>query len=132
MKKLFLFLTIATLIFTSCSSDDNTPTATKDPIIGTWHTVFAEGKTLNDCKKRTNYKFNEDGTAQLTEYALNTNNSCEKVQEVPIKWSKKSDNLYTIESVKTDSQNDPPLDVTITFSDNNTKAEFLGMKLEKR
>ena len=63
MKKVLLFLTICTLIFTACSDDNSQPT---DSLIGTWslHQRFENGieENLTDCVKKSTTTLNENGS----------------------------------------------------------------------
>lgn len=107
MKKLFLFLTIATLSFISCSEDEETPS--KDPIIGSW---YITGEGFPECAKDYLTIFKDDGSYIKNDFEV-YDGDCSKLNIINAKWENKDSSTYTL------IINDHKVDGKVTFSNNN-------------
>lgn len=108
MKKI-LILTIALVSLFSCSSDDKD----LDPIVGKWYVFSKDGVETDECERKGNLTFNEDGSTTSVYYE-SLNNECLKGgDEGTATWKNKGNNVYSITRGKESN------DATLVFSDNN-------------
>lgn len=95
MKHLFLFFTTITLVFTSCSSDDDA--SPKDQIIGTWtlHKSYENDVeyTLDTCERLENIVIDEVGRVDWTFYYDN-DGTCEFDGKELAEWENLGDGVY--------------------------------------
>lgn len=100
MKKAVLFLSFLTLIFTSCSSDDDS-SSQQDPIIGTWkyHKAFVNGveQTLTDCEKQETFVFKSNDTVDYKYYEEEVSGNCLLEEDASGTWSNNGNNLYALD-----------------------------------
>ena len=79
MKKLILLLSVCTLVFTSCGSDDDA-SSSQDQIVGTWkYFKYLENgveQPLEPCETEETTVYSADGTASVVFYDLDANDDC--------------------------------------------------------
>ncbi|MEL0651656.1 lipocalin family protein [Algibacter sp. TI.3.09] len=114
MKKLILLLSVITLTFSSCSSDDDS----QDSIIGIWNYYQSfendEEYELDTCEKQDEIIFNADGTFSTKGYYENEDGVCSLDYESTGTWVNLGDNIYEF----TDDEDDYTSTATIIFSGN--------------
>ena len=115
MKKLILLLSVITLTFSSCDSDDDS--SSQDPIIGIWnyHQGFENNEEyeLSSCDKQDEITFNSDGTFSSKSYYENEDEICTLDNLSTGTWENLGDNLYEF----IDDEDNYTSETTITFSD---------------
>jgi hypothetical protein len=113
MKKLLLLLSVITLTFNSCDSDDS---PSQDSLIGTWNYYQSfendDEYELSTCDKEEELIVNADGTFSSKSYYENDNETCTLAYESTGTWENLGDNLYAF----TDDDDDYTSEITITFS----------------
>ena len=114
MKKLILLLSVITLTFSSCSSDDDS----QDSIIGIWNYYQSfendEEYELDTCEKQDEIIFNADGTFSTKSYYENEDGVCSLDYESTGTWVNLGDNIYEF----TDDEDNYTSTATIIFSGN--------------
>ncbi|WP_159018671.1 lipocalin family protein [Algibacter sp. L3A6] len=114
MKKLILLLSVITLTFSSCSSDDDS----QDSIIGIWNYYQSfendEEYELDTCEKQDEIIFNADGTFSTKGYYENEDDVCSLDYESTGTWVNLGDNIYEF----TDDEDNYTSTATIIFSGN--------------
>ena len=97
MKKLILCLSVFVLVFTSCSSDDDSDS--QDSIIGTWtfHKSFIDDveQTLTSCEMQETFTFNSDGTVSYKYYEV-IQDICELEESTSGLWANDGNSIYTL------------------------------------
>ncbi len=105
MKKISLFALIITAIFTSCSSDDDTPNTveiTEANLVGKWQITAIEENgillKLDECEKKDLSSFfiseSEEKIASFTEN-IEENNSCKEFISNNYSWTLTDGNILT-------------------------------------
>ena len=96
MKKLSLLLCALSIIFSSCSSDDDS--GSQDPIVGTWtfHQFFEDGvqQSITACEMQETFTFSSNGTT-FYEFYEDTQGACELEESINGTWSSEG-NVYTL------------------------------------
>ncbi|WP_282148600.1 lipocalin family protein [Algibacter lectus] len=114
MKKLILLLSVITLTFSSCSSDDDS----QDSIIGIWNYYQSfendEEYELDSCDKQDQLTFNSDGTYSSITYYSGNDDTCMVDYESTGTWVNLGDNIYEF----TEDEDDYTSTATIIFSGN--------------
>lgn len=97
MKKLGLFLFTLTIVFSSCSSDDDS--GSQDPIIGTWnlHQRFVNDveEVLNSCQMQETFTFSANGSV-MYEYYEDNNGNCDLEEAFTGTWSNEGSSNYNL------------------------------------
>lgn len=96
MKKLILLLSVFTLVFTSCSSDDDGDS--QDPFVGTWKyfKYYEDGVeiSLEECEELTTLVITSSGAFSTTIYE-NDGNGCELDYTSSGTWENLGSGLYS-------------------------------------
>lgn len=123
MKKIFLFLGLVVLTFTSCSNDDD---ASQDPFIGswTWYQYFEDGIEipLEACEDRDSFIVNADGTFSEEYFFENGEDNCVSDGIEQGLWSNSGNNIYKI-IYRQGTQEMEETDVKVIFVDNTFYSE---------
>ncbi len=121
MKKIILLFTVASsILFTSCSSDDDNvgPVDTQDKFIGVWKITqeFEDGVevTVATCDLQDVLTVTEDEKFSGTSHVME-NGSCVLEDTLTGVWENLGDNKYKITP---DMDGDEAIDAIITFSGN--------------
>ncbi|HNU58464.1 MAG TPA: lipocalin family protein [Aquaticitalea sp.] len=89
-----------TLIFTSCSNDDDS-SSQQDPVIGTWkyYKYYANSVEipLSECEKQKTIVFRSDNTLDFEFYEENESGTCVLVLELEGTWSNEGGNVYAMD-----------------------------------
>lgn len=116
MKKLILLLSVITLSFNSCDSDDDS--SSQDPIVGTWNLNQSfendEEYELDNCDKEGALTFNSNGTYSSISYYTDSDDTCSVDYESTGTWENNENGVYTF----IDDESDAEQTLTITFSGN--------------
>ena len=120
MKKIILLLSVITLTFNSCSSDDDNTPVQEDSFIGIWtqSKLLFEGneQPLDDCDRQSAFTINSDGTFTESSYFTNSGGTCELDFSDPGTWENLGNNIYKLK-YNPDEDGDV-YEENITISDN--------------
>ena len=98
MKKLILLLSVFALVFTSCSSDDDS-SSSQDQLIGTWkyYKYFENGveETLEPCENQDTSVFSANGDFSGSFYIDNAG-TCELDETLTGTWNNEGNGSYSI------------------------------------
>jgi len=98
MKKLILCLSVFALVFTSCSSDDDS-SPSQDPLIGTWNYYkYFENEVelpLEPCESEETIVFSANGDLSFTDYIDNAG-ACEIDEATTGTWANLGSGSYSI------------------------------------
>ena len=98
MKKLILCLSVFALVFTSCSSDDDSSPA-QDQLIGTWnyYKYFENGDELplEPCESEETIVFSANGDLSFADYIDNAG-ACEIDEAATGTWANLGSGSYSI------------------------------------
>ncbi len=119
MKKVFLlFVSIAMIGFTACSSDDDNDNKGSDPIIGTWNLYSINGKELSECERKSSIVFSKE-TVLIKAYSNDENKGCTLEASLTGTWKNEGEGNYTI----TNNEQEKTTNF-ITFSDKNRTMSY--------
>ena len=97
MKKLILCLSALAIVFTSCSSDDDS-SSSQDPLIGTWKVFkyFENGVEvpLEPCENEETLVFSANGDLSFTDYIDNAG-TCEIDESATGTWTNLGSGSYS-------------------------------------
>lgn len=97
MKKLILFLSVFTLVFSSCGNDDDS--SSQDQIIGTWtfHKLFIDDieQSLTSCQMQETFNFKSNGTVSYKYFEV-IQGVCELEESNSGTWSNDGNSIYTL------------------------------------
>ena len=103
MKRLILVLTVFTLVFSSCSSDDDSNSSVENySIIGEWtitqRIVNGVEEAIGECEPTSIYRYSADGSYYEKHYAAVLGSSCleNPFFEVNGDWSKEDNETYIV------------------------------------
>ncbi|MDG5490873.1 lipocalin family protein [Psychroserpens sp. SPM9] len=101
MKKIMLLAAIFTLVFTSCSSDEDSGSG-QDQFAGNWKLFgsFEDGEeiVLEDCEYETTLDISNNGTFTTFIYESNLDGNCELEYSVSGTWENLGGGLYSTTS----------------------------------
>ncbi|APU09690.1 hypothetical protein A5M85_05145 [Cellulophaga lytica] len=115
-------LLLLTISITNCSSDDDNPTESIDPIIGEWKliqiTENGEQITISDCESLNVIEFLNNGSIKDTYFEPNQNNANDCIEFVDNsgEWQKTTETEYEIKL----EDGDLNYTSTTVFSQNNS------------